>query len=113
MIYFNKYIIYSQSYVAYNDMNLVMNISIIDFSILPMRRIYHLLPLWFENIFQCDCLVRLFKIIQSYGCFLLNVVNKFIDDIILQQICMLRIHLIYVYKFILSGHTSCVNMLNN
>ena len=64
----------------YYDMNLVMNISIIDLSILHRSHIYHLLPLWFENIFQCDCLVRLFKIIQSYGCFLLNVVNKFIDD---------------------------------
>ena len=64
----------------FNDMNLVMNISIIDFSILHRSHIYHLLPLWFENIFQCDCLVRLFKIIQSYGCFLLNVVNNFIYD---------------------------------
>ena len=62
------------------DMNLVMNISIIDLSILHRSHIYHLLPLWFVNIFQYDCIVRLLKIIQGYGCFLLNVVNKFIDD---------------------------------
>ena len=65
-IYFNKYVLYSQGYVAYNFyIYLVINISIIDLSIFYGYHIFNLLPLWLNNIFHATVLfvyLRQFRI---------------------------------------------------